>query len=193
MQASHTQFLLLSQTATQKENYDLILELAEKYLSQSEIAVFKLGLSLRIYSARVEMFSQMAVNKNVSSYGCNNVVNIGGTFTCSLENIDRLLEQVSSLSYFILCNLFIDIIHIYIIVFVFQDTWETVDTYDVDHRYLNTPESDKIMILYGQIGTPTFTDFHEKLKNVAETKGINYILRHYVKVTEIRYRYYIYY
>jgi len=112
-QTSHTQFLQLPQTATQKENYDVILELAEKYLSQSEMAVFKLGLSLRIYSARVEMFSQMAVNKNVSLYGCNNVVNIGGTFTCSLEDIDRLLEQVSYL-YSVLCNLSIDIIYTYI-------------------------------------------------------------------------------
>ncbi|KAL0109124.1 hypothetical protein PUN28_014311 [Cardiocondyla obscurior] len=146
-----------SELATQKENYDVILELIEKYLSKSEIAIFKLGLSLRIYSARVEMFSQMAVNKNVSSFECNNIVNIGGTFTCSLENIDRLLEQ---------------------------DTWETVDTYDVDHRYLSTPESDKVIILYGQIGTPTFSDFHEKLKTIAETKGINYILRHYVKERE---------
>lgn len=80
--------------------------MAKKYLSQSEIAVFKLGLSLRIYSARVEMFSQMAVNKNVSSYGCNNVVDIGGTFTCSLEDIDKLLEQVDDISYFPMwCNL----------------------------------------------------------------------------------------
>ncbi|XP_067203382.1 UDP-glucose:glycoprotein glucosyltransferase isoform X3 [Linepithema humile] len=139
---------------TEKENYDTILELASKYLSESEIAVFKLGLSLRVYSARVEMFSQMAVNKNVSSYECDNVVDIGGTFTCALDDIDELLKQ---------------------------NTWETADTYDVDHRYLSTSESDKAIILYGQIGTSTFIHFHEKLKNIAETKGINYILRHYVK------------
>lgn len=60
--------------------------------------------------------------------------------------------------------------------------WKTTDTYDVDHKYLSTTESDKAIILYGQIGTPTFIEFHEKLKNIAETKGINYILRHYVKV-----------
>ncbi|XP_011150844.1 UDP-glucose:glycoprotein glucosyltransferase isoform X1 [Harpegnathos saltator] len=147
-------------TATEKESYDIILELAKNYLSESEIAVFKLGLSLRIYSARVEMFSQMAVNKNISSYSCNNVVDIGGTFTCSLEDIDKLLDSSQ---------------------FTEQDIWETTDTYDVDHRYLNTLETNKTIILYGQIGTPTFIDFHEKLKNIAETKGINYILRHYVK------------
>lgn len=82
-------------------------------------------------------------------------------------------------------------IHNYVI--YLQDTWETIDTYDVDHQYLNIAESNKVMILYGQIGTPTFFDFHEKLKNIAETKGINYILRHYVKVIEIRYRHCIYY
>lgn len=83
-------------------------------------------------------------------------------------------------------NTSINIIHVYIIVlFIFQDTWEAIDTYDVDHRYLSTSESNKVMILYGQVGTPTFYDFHEKLKSIAETKGINYILRHYVKVTKI--------
>lgn len=77
------------------------------------------------------------------------------------------------------------------VLFTFQDTWETIDTYDVDHRYLDISESDKVIILYGQIGTSTFIDFHEKLKNIAETKRINYILRHYVKVTieiELSYR-----
>lgn len=63
-----------------------------------------------------------------------------------------------------------------------QDVWKTTDTYDVDHKYLSTSESDKAIILYGQLGTPTFIEFHKKLKNIAEIKGINYILRHYVKV-----------
>lgn len=35
--------------------------------------------------------------------------------------------------------------------------------------------------MYGQVDTPMFIDFHEKLKNIAETKGINYILRHFIK------------
>jgi len=92
----------LLQTATEKENYDIILELVKTYLSESEIAVFKLGLSLRIYSARVEMFSQMAVNKNISMYECNNVVDVGGTYTCSLEEIDTLVEQVSNVHFIII-------------------------------------------------------------------------------------------
>lgn len=57
------------------------------------------------------------------------------------------------------------------------------DIYSVDHRYHASQQSDKIIILYGQIGTPKFLDFHNKLKDLAETSGINYILRHYLKVS----------
>ncbi|XP_043524018.1 UDP-glucose:glycoprotein glucosyltransferase isoform X3 [Frieseomelitta varia] len=139
---------------TEKENYDAVIAFAEKYLSQSEVALMKLGLSLRIYSARVEMFTQMAENKNISVFDCYNVVNVGGVFTCSLEELEELASQ---------------------------DTWLHPDTYSVDHRYHTSQQSEKIIILYGQIGTPKFSDFHNKLKNLAETKGINYILRHYLK------------
>lgn len=65
-------------------------------MSPSEIALLKLGLSLRIYSARVEMFTQMAENKNVSVFDCYNVVNIGGIFTCSLEELEELINQVDN-------------------------------------------------------------------------------------------------
>ncbi|XP_048265271.1 UDP-glucose:glycoprotein glucosyltransferase isoform X3 [Bombus terrestris] len=139
---------------TEKENYDAVIAFAEKYLSQSEVALMKLGLSLRIYSARVEMFTQMAENKNVSIFDCYNVVDVGGVFTCSLEELEELASQ---------------------------DTWLHPDIYSVDHRYYTSQQSEKIIILYGQIGTPKFSDFHNKLKSLAENRGINYILRHYLK------------
>lgn len=90
-------YLLLyisSVIVTEKENYNSIVEFAEKYLSSSEIALLTLGLSLRIYSARVEMFTQMAENKNISKFGCYNVVDIGGKFTCSVEDLGKLVNQV---------------------------------------------------------------------------------------------------
>lgn len=118
------------------------------------MALLKLGLSLRIYSARVEMFTQMAENKRVSSLDCYNIINVGEEFTCSLEELEELVSR---------------------------ETWSNPDTYSVDHRYHASQQSDKVIILYGQIGTPKFSDFHDKLKNIAETKGINYILRHYLK------------
>lgn len=139
---------------TEKNLYELILKLAGRYLSPAEISILKLTLSLRIYSARVEMFSQMAENKNLSTLGCDNVIDIGGKYTCSIEEIDELIEK---------------------------DTWPKRDTYSIDHFYLKSQKSDKVMIMYGHVGSPMFIDLHEKLKIIADTKGYNYILRHYVK------------
>ncbi|XP_076281321.1 UDP-glucose-glycoprotein glucosyltransferase isoform X2 [Lasioglossum baleicum] len=138
----------------ERDNYNNIIEFAEKFLSLSEVALLKLGLSLRIYSARVEMFTQMAQNKNISKFDCYNVVDIGGRFTCSIEELDELLNQ---------------------------ETWVNPDTYSVDHSYRMSQQSEKVVILYGQVGSPNFASFHEKLKHLADTKGFNYILRHYLK------------
>lgn len=80
--------------ATVKQHYDLVLSIVEKYLSEAEMAVMKLSLSLRIYSARVEMFSQMASFRG-SNLDCINFVDIGGRYTCSLDKIDKLIELVS--------------------------------------------------------------------------------------------------
>lgn len=81
--------------AKAKDHYDLVISIAEKFLSTAEIAVMKLGLSLRIYSARVEMFSQMAENKEISNLECHNFIDAGGKFTCSVDEIQELMNQVS--------------------------------------------------------------------------------------------------
>lgn len=78
-----------------KDHYDLVISIAEKFLSAAEIGVLKLGMSLRIHSAKVEMFSQMAENKRPSHLACRNFVDVGGKFTCAAEEISKLLNQVT--------------------------------------------------------------------------------------------------
>lgn len=56
-----------------------------------------------------------------------------------------------------------------------------IDTYSVDHHYNAAERSNKTVILYGQMGTPDFLEYHRKLKFLAEQKEIDYILRHYIK------------
>ncbi|XP_016841360.1 UDP-glucose:glycoprotein glucosyltransferase isoform X1 [Nasonia vitripennis] len=141
-------------SAKAKDHYDLVISIAEKFLSAAEIAVMKLGLSLRIYSARVEMFSQMAENKEISNLDCHNFIDAGGKFTCSVDEIQELMNQ---------------------------EDLVPIDTYSVDHFYLGKQHTDKTLVLYGQMGTDGFTLLHDKLKSLAETNKLNYILRHYVK------------
>jgi UDP-glucose:glycoprotein glucosyltransferase len=80
---------------TVKDHYDLVILIAEKFLTAAEIAIMKLGLSLRIYSPRVEMFSQMAENKKTSNIDCNNFIDVGGKFICSIEELQKLINNVS--------------------------------------------------------------------------------------------------
>ncbi|XP_058805620.1 UDP-glucose:glycoprotein glucosyltransferase [Phymastichus coffea] len=137
-----------------KDHYDLVISIAEKFLSTAEIGVLKLGMSLRIHSARVEMFSQMAENKRPAGLECSNFVDVGGKFTCDVEEISKLLNQ---------------------------DDFKPIDTSSVDHFYLGKQLSEKTLVLYGQMGTKEFSDLHEKLKSIVESTKVNYILRHYVK------------
>ena len=55
-----------------------------------------------------------------------------------------------------------------------------------DHHYPGVVNDDSVVILYGQLGTTGFTAFHTELKKLADAGRIDYILRHYVKVTEAR-------
>jgi UDP-glucose:glycoprotein glucosyltransferase len=54
--------------------------------------------------------------------------------------------------------------------------------YKSDHHYPGVVDEDSIIILYGSLGTTSFTAFHTELKKLAEDGKIDYIVRHYVKV-----------
>ncbi|CAG5096209.1 Similar to Uggt: UDP-glucose:glycoprotein glucosyltransferase (Drosophila melanogaster) [Cotesia congregata] len=141
---------------TDKEIYNRVVKLAETLVTPTGLPVLKLSLSLRIYSARVEMFSQMAVNKeNIPD--CNNFIDVGGnTFTCSADQVEELINNSE----------------------------DNLHTYSVDHQYpgsRGSSKTNKNVILYGQMGSSGFKSLHDKLKSLAESDKITYILRHYVK------------
>ncbi|XP_043469354.1 UDP-glucose:glycoprotein glucosyltransferase [Leptopilina heterotoma] len=144
----------LQSDGTEKDQYEAAIQLAAQFLSSAEMAVLKLGLSLRIYSARVEMFHQMAENKNDLNLNCDAFVDVGGKLTCSLENLEELLQK---------------------------DEWEHIDTYSIDHFYSGKQNTNKCIVLYGQLGTENFAKFHKALKSIADKQKINYVIRHYAK------------
>lgn len=57
------------------------------------------------------------------------------------------------------------------------------ETFRVDHLYPGSENRSVVVILYGEIGTPEFSQFHKVLKNQAVEGKIGYVLRHYVKVS----------
>ncbi|XP_046423993.1 UDP-glucose:glycoprotein glucosyltransferase isoform X1 [Neodiprion fabricii] len=144
---------LLPPNAMERDAYNVAITATKKFLTPAEIAVLKLGLSLRTYSSRVEMFNQMAENRNISHLGCSVAMDIGGKLTCSLKDLEDLVNKQAEVE---------------------------IDTYSVDHHYPGGEQSDKTVILYGQMGTTEFSEFHSTLKSLAEQKKIDYVLRHYV-------------
>lgn len=57
--------------------------------------MLKLSLSLRIYSARVEMFAQMSLNKASPEIDCDNFLDIGGHVTCDFNELDKIDSKVT--------------------------------------------------------------------------------------------------
>ena len=55
--------------------------------------------------------------------------------------------------------------------------------YDFDHRYPCVACTQlPMVILYGQLGTAEFATFHSALSELAASKEVMYIFRHYYKV-----------
>lgn len=76
-----------------RERYNLIISEAAKLLTPAEVKVLKLGLSLHIYSPKVEMFGQIAAERKLPA--CPIVADVGGTLTCSTQEMKKLIKPVS--------------------------------------------------------------------------------------------------
>lgn len=60
-----------------------------------------------------------------------------------------------------------------------------VETFRVDHHYPGSENRSLTVVLYGEIGTPEFAHFHTILKDQALEGKIDYVVRHYVRVSTI--------
>lgn len=78
---------------TDKKKYDVVLEQSAKYISSSELAILKLGLSLHIYSPKIEMFNQMVTDKNSQNL-CSVIVEVGEKITCNLKEAENYINTV---------------------------------------------------------------------------------------------------
>ncbi|XP_064638451.1 UDP-glucose:glycoprotein glucosyltransferase 1-like isoform X2 [Lineus longissimus] len=135
-----------------EEHYNFIKKVASEFLSPFKLKLFLFSLSLRAHSPAISMYHQVA--GNVDHPDCETFVEVNGKFTCDVAEVDALLKENNEL--------------------------KTV-VFKSDHHYPGVVNEDSVVILYGALGTTSFTAFHEELKKLASTGKIDYILRHYVK------------
>ena len=73
-----------------------MISISGKLLSESQLKLLQLSLSLRIYSPKLEMFRQIALERGVQATetkDCSFVVDVNGELSCE---VDRLLELVKA-------------------------------------------------------------------------------------------------
>ncbi|XP_033104033.1 UDP-glucose:glycoprotein glucosyltransferase 1-like isoform X2 [Anneissia japonica] len=136
--------------------YELGLKFAGSGLSQSELALLKLSLSLHSFSPKIALHNQMATEV-VGDLECSVFVEVHGDITCSLDKIDSLVQTA--------------------------DQRETSIVYEIDHVYPASTSKNITVILYAELADfrSNLNKFHKKLADMAKNHQINYLFRHYVK------------
>lgn len=142
----------LSTLGNEKIKYNVAINLASQYLSNTQVRLMKLAVSLHVYSPRIEMFSQMGLERHLQ---CSTTVDIAGKIICSVDEIDSAID-----------NAVVD---------------EKTEIFNVDHQYPGSVNRSITAILYGEIGSPDFKAFHAVLKDHAIDGKIGYVLRHRVQ------------
>lgn len=77
-----------------KEWYDTILSHVRKITSPAQESMLKLALSMRVYSPRVAMFSQIAHERGVDVSKCVAAVDLQGTLVCDPSQIESKVIKI---------------------------------------------------------------------------------------------------
>lgn len=78
---------------SERAKYDTALDVAGLLMTPAQISVLKLALSLHIYSPKVKMYSQMAIERGVSALSCPVVADVAGKLTCCVEEMKKFISE----------------------------------------------------------------------------------------------------
>ncbi|CAH1102652.1 unnamed protein product [Psylliodes chrysocephalus] len=144
----------LASSGNERQQYNTVLEHASKLLTPSQVSVLKLGLSLHVYSPKVQMYEQIAHELKLPD--CQSIADIGGNVVCNIEDIKAIIDGPT-------------------------ENHKKIDIYRIDNHFPGSANRSLVAVLYGQVGTESFSKFHKILKEAALDGKIDYVIRHYVK------------
>nr|XP_018911723.1 PREDICTED: UDP-glucose:glycoprotein glucosyltransferase [Bemisia tabaci] len=143
---------------TDKQKYDVAIAVASSLISPARISLLKLSLALHVYSPLIEMYAQMGRQVGIA---CPTAAVLAGTTACTTGDLRSTLDKLSQGE-------------------------SRLETFRVDHHYPGSENRSITAVLYGELGTPEFTDFHAILKSEAELGRIDYVIRHHVRERPLR-------
>lgn len=147
---------------TDSKVYKSAVSVAEKLIGPIQLSLLKLILSMHTMSPRVQAHFQVA--REVLEQGdcrTESFITIGSRVACSLDELQKGLEKVKNADK--------------------QD--QSDDVYSFDHIYPGSENNTITAILYAELGTKDFTQFHEYLSKQAESGLVKYVSRHFVRVS----------
>lgn len=144
----------LNNIENDKNKYNLLLKHAEALLAPMQLSVLKLSLSLHIYSPKVQMFGQIANEKHLPDCAC--IADVGGKMTCDINQLSKFIDNPT-------------------------DVQQPPELFRVDNHFPGSANRSLAVVLYGELGTECFSQFHRLLKKEAIDNKIDYVLRHYVQ------------
>ncbi|XP_073899219.1 UDP-glucose:glycoprotein glucosyltransferase 2 isoform X3 [Castor canadensis] len=139
--------------------YNLILKKAGQFLDNLHINLLKFAFSVRAYSPTIQMFQQIAAAEPPPD-GCDAFVVIHKKHTCKINEMRKLLKKAASRPRPYL--------------------------YKRDHKFPTKEENLPVIILYAEMGTRAFAEFHKVLSEQAQNSKILYVLRHYIRKPSTR-------
>lgn len=142
--------------------YKSAVSIAEKLIGPIQLSLMKLILSMHTMSPRVQAHFQVA--REVLEQGdckTDTFITIGSRVACNIDELQKGLEKVKNS----------------------KKDEQSDDIYSFDHIYPGTENNTITVILYGEIGSKDFKQFHKYLVKQTESGLVKYVSRHFVRVS----------
>lgn len=152
-------FSLSKPSDSDSKAYKSSIQAAENLIGPLQLALLKLSLSMHSLSPRVQAHFQIA-HEVVAHGDCKtkSFVTIGSRVACSLAELKKALEKPD-----------------------LTGVGEEEEIYTFDHIYPGTENNSIATILYSEIGTKDFQQYHDYLKKQTAFGKIKYVSRHYIR------------
>lgn len=141
--------------------YKSAVKVAEKLIGPIQLPLLKLMLSMHTMSPRVQAHFQVG-NEILEQGDCktDTFITIGSRVACNLDELKKGIEKSKN-----------------------SKDKPQDDIYSFDHIYPGSENNTITVILYGEIGSKDFKQYHEYLSKQAESGLIKYVSRHFVRVS----------
>ncbi|XP_023293347.2 UDP-glucose:glycoprotein glucosyltransferase [Lucilia cuprina] len=149
----------LSSYETPSQSYNAAINVVRKRLTDLQMPLMKLIVSMHSLTPRIQTHFQIA-SEVLAQGSCTDsatFAQVGSELACSLDELRQKLKLNK------------------------QDSLDAhVDTYAFDHIYPGSENNTRTVVLYGDIGSKTFAQYHYLLTEKALSGDIKYITRHYL-------------